>query len=515
MLPESREHKANRNFIDKVITQAKKQVTEEPRVKGRAASWELNPHTGAPGFLVGELSPRMGGSPSEIAWASLTNFAESLGLTPDASNVVETEHFEWAGHDHVRFQQTLEGIPVFGAEAIVGVSPAKQTRLIASDLEPEVAPPEVKKAIPRREAIQAALTDLGKDIRLRGGIASDVVVFPSLDGWVKCYQLLVPTTDPLGDWRYFIDVRNGNVVDSSNAMCFYHAARGQVYAQNPADTPKMTAMLRRLKYPYTSLNGAFAKVENEDAPEAVSAPGYRFYYPDGDTHFDEVNCYYGVDYVHHRFKDIGFRGLTLNNVWGKAHGGQCRANVHTGVNYNNAFYSPATGEIYFGDGSASSGGGGLNDLAKESDVVYHEFTHAVLDELRPGITGTDGAALHEGYADYFACSFTNPPEPELGEWVVPGSGVIRTLENTNKYPGPTEPHARGLAWGGGCWSLRKKLGGEVADYLIFGSMLYMTTTAPTFKYAKDRILLVDQAFCGSEYKPAVKQIFEVERGIPV
>jgi hypothetical protein len=291
-----------------------------------------------------------------------------------------------------------------------------------------------------------------------------------------------------------------------------------VYLQNPEDTPKITGMLRNLKSPYNRLNGTYVKVENEDGAEAVAAAGLKFYYADNNTHFDEVNCYHAVDKVYRYFKDLGFRGFTVNNVYGKAATpkGQIRANVHVGSNFDNAFYDPATGEIYFGDGSHPGNPNGLRDLAKESDVIFHEFGHAVLDELRPGISGIDGRALHEAYADYFACSFTNPPEPQLGEYVKPGSGMIRNLNNTNTYPGaPTAPHTRGLVWGGACWDLRKKVGGEVADYLIFGSLLLITTTAPTYKYAKDKILAIDAAYCGGEYNAIIKNIFETQRGIPV
>jgi hypothetical protein len=246
-----------------------------------------------------------------------------------------------------------------------------------------------------------------------------------------------------------------------------------------------TGMLGNLKSPYNKLDGTHVKVENEDGPEAIAASDLKFYYtPDTNTHFDEVNCYHAVDRVYRCFKDLGFRGFTVNNPYGKAATprGQICANVHVGTNFDNAFYRPATGEIYFGDASHPTNPSGLRDLAKESDVIFHEFGHAVLDEVRPGIGGTDGAALHEAYADYFACSFTNPPEPELGKYVRPGPGMIRNLNNTNKYPGaPTQPHTRGLVWGGACWDLRKKVGGEAADYLIFGSLLFITTTAPTFK----------------------------------
>lgn len=515
------QHKAHRNTIDKVTAAKAKPAAKaltDKLMKARAnVNIEWNPRTGAPAFIQGNLSPRMSGSPSEIACACLADLGGSLGIAPDLSNVVEIDRFEWAGFQHVRFQQTYEGIPVYGAELLVAIDPNNEVKMVTGDVEPDLSLAAEKRVISKREATQRALADLGDGVRLNGRIVSQVVLYPTLNGYARCYHLLIPAAEPLGDWRYFIDVESGNIVDSANAMCFYHAGRGYVYSQNPEDTAKITGMLRHLKSPYNKLDGTYVKVENEDGLEAVAGPGLNFLFdPDTNTHFDEVNCYHAVDRVYRSFKDLGFRGFTVNNTYGKAHGGQVRANVHVGTKYDNAYYSPATGEIYFGDGSHPTNPSGLRDLAKESDVIFHEFGHAVLDELRPGIAGTDGAALHEAYADYFACSFTNSPEPQLGEYVVPGPGMIRNLNNTNKYPGaPTEPHARGLVWGGACWDLHNKVGGEVADYLIFGSMLLITTTAPTFKYAKDKIIAIDAAYCGGAHKTVIKDIFETQRGIPV
>jgi Zn-dependent metalloprotease len=526
----SLEHKAERNAIDKVV--AAKEATPSKALKGAVETItqeraevqvDWNPRTGAPALLHGMLTPRMGGSPSEIAAAALADIGEAVGVEPTLSNAVEVDRFEWNGFEHVRYQQTYEGEPVYGAELVVAINPDNQVQAVSSDFDPAVSVTAEESVVSEKDAIQTALDDLadGGTVQLDGRITDSVVIYPTEEGYARCYHFLIPAAEPLGDWRYFVDVSTGDIVDSYNSMCYYHGGRANVYTQNPEDTALITGILRNLKSPYSKLIGTYGTVLNDDAAEAVAGPGLSFLYPVGDTHFDEANMYHAVERVYRHFRDIGFRGLIINNPYGKSTTpkGQIRAHVHVGTNFDNAYYSPATGEIYFGDGSYPGNPGGLRDLSKESDVVFHEFTHAVLDEYRPGIGGIDGKALHEGYADYHACSFTNPPEPQLGEWVVPGPGLIRNLNNTDTYPGlgnpPTEPHKRGLVWGGACWSLRKKLGGELADYLIFGSMLFITTTAPTFKYAKDKILAIDAAYFAGAYKATIKDIYEVQRKIPV
>lgn len=529
MLPSvTLEHAANRNLIDRVIEARAKPAVK--RIRDRMEGFRkergdlsisMDPTTGKIDFVQGFRAPLTGG-PGEIARSSIAEISDTLGLAPGMSEMEEIDRFEWTGFEHVRYQQTLEGIPIFGSEALVAIQPNREVSMLAGDLEPDPTFAAEEEAVSEKEAIQVAMDDLGEGATLRGHVSSKVVLFPKAKGLARSYQLLIPAAEPLGDWQYFIDTGQGKIMDSSNVMRFFHwpgpytAGRGNVYLENP-DEIQATGMLRRLRWPYRRLNGQYANIENDDGPEAIgSFPGFRFFYKPDDTHFDEVNCYHAVDRVSRYLEGLGFRGLTVNNPYGRAANpqGQIRAHVHTGTNYDNAFYSPSTGEIYFGDGSNAAGDpAGFRDLAKESDIIFHEFGHGVLDEIRPNIIGTDGAALHEAYADYFACSLTD--EPELGEWVLPGPGSIRNLNNNKTYPNaPTQPHTRGLVWGGACWDLRQAVGTEVADYLIFGSMIWMTTTTPTFKYAKDRLLRVSQVYCGGDYYKVIRNIFEVQRGIP-
>lgn len=521
-------HPANRNRIDALVSGvAAKPVAVAPAESKTfleqrpGASLVVNTMTGTPAWIEGKLSKPMAGTANEASRSFLMENPGVLGLSAeDAEELTEVDAFEWGGLKFIRRQQTHQGLPVFGASVLVGVDAKNQVRMVTSGVRPQISVKPSKKTISLKEARQIAQKDLGEAVELRGRITHETVLYPTQQGHVEAYHLTVPAETPLGDWEYFIDVQNGEIVDSYNSMkfySFYFAPRARIYPENPDDTALTTVMLRDVKSPYNKLDGQYCKVINEDTSGAVVGSNYRFDFSPENTHFDECQAYYAVEKVYQYFLDLGFRGFTVNNPYGKANAGQLAANVHTGTTYDNAFYSPGTGQIYFGDGSYPGNPGGLRDLAKEVDVAAHEFTHAVIDEYHPGMFGSEGAALHEGYSDYFACSLLN--DPDLGEYVVPTpekAGMIRNCDNDLKYPETsTEPHDRGQAWAGACWHLRKQLGQEVADFLIFGSMLVLGTTSPTFKYAKDILLLVDQYWCGGEYKANIKRIFETERGIPV
>ena len=521
----SLKHKAHRNQIDKLIgadphkppkvkpitelaASSKKFLEKRPK-----ASLEWHGMTGTPMFIQGDLSAPIRGTTSEVSRVFLMENRDLLGISEDLEEFYEIDAFEWEGLQHVRYQQTYQGFPIFGAELLVAVNPNNKVNLIVSDCYKEISLKPEKEPISLKKARQIALEDIGKDAILSGGITYETVIYPSSQGHVKVYHLSIPTQEPLGNWDYFIDVQTGKIVDSFNSIRLLWGSRARIYPENPEETPLETYMLRNLKHP-KKLNGYYCKVFNEDSPEAVAGANYRFDYPPENTHFDECQVYYSVEKVYDYFRELGFRGFKVNNPYGKIHNGQLGANVHVGTNYNNAFYHPWTGMIYFGDGSYPPSG--LNDLSKEVDVIAHEFTHAVIDEYRRGIGGIDGHALHEGYSDYFACSLMN--DDELGEYVAPAPerpGIIRSVDNNDQYPGaPKWPHARGKVWGGACWDLRKEVGQQVADYLIFGSILYMRKI-PTFKSAKDWILLIDKLLCGGEYRSVIKKAFETDRGIPV
>ncbi|MDJ0597996.1 MAG: M36 family metallopeptidase [Crocosphaera sp.] len=519
---------ANRNNIDALVSDvatapvsALLAESKDFLVQRSGASLEWNPTTGTPSYIEGKLSKSMPGTPSQVSQVFLAGSLAVLGLSPENDEEFsEIDSFDWGGLEFTRLQQTNQGLPLLGAEVVVGVDAKNRVRIVTSGLRQQSAAKRSDNPIPLEQAKQIASKDLGQDLELRSEITHKTVFYPTQQQYVEAYHLTIPAVIPMGDWEYFIDVQNGDILDSYNSMkshSFYFAPRARVYPENPEETPLATVMLRNVKSPYKQLDGEHCKVINEDAPPAKADDNYRFNYFPGNTHFDECQVYYAVEKVYQYFLDLGFRGFTVNNPYGKANNGQLAANVHIGTNYDNAFYRPSTGQIYFGDGSYPGNPHGLQDLAKEVDVVAHEFTHALIDEYRPGIFGSEGSALHEGYADYFACSLTN--DSDLGEYVVPSPekpGVIRNCDNNLRYPeAPSEPHARGRVWAGACWDLRKEVGKEVADFLIFGSILVLGTTSPTFKYAKDMLLLIDRYWCGGEYRETIKRIFEHEREIPV
>lgn len=129
-----------------------------------------------------------------------------------------------------------------------------------------------------------------------------------------------------------------------------------------------------------------------------------------------------------------------------------------------AFFLPsadAFGELNGSPPAIWLGQGEVRDFSYDGDVVYHETTHAVLQEILPphgayrftsqGVT-SEPEAIEEGLADYFAAAISG--DPLVGEWVggeYPSEvRSVKTGTPCSDWTG--EPHADGLLLASALWN---------------------------------------------------------------
>ena len=117
------------------------------------------------------------------------------------------------------------------------------------------------------------------------------------------------------------------------------------------------------------------------------------------------------------------------------------------------------------------------DISYDGDVVYHEYTHAVVgDRLsmnRADRFGSDRGprSLNEAMADYFAAALTE--SPVMGGYSLGSLGAERDLSKELLCPRDAtgEEHDDGHVFASALWTIRSMLGGPTADPLIFDAML--------------------------------------------
>lgn len=326
-----------------------------------------------------------------------------------------------------------------------------------------------------------------------------------------------------------------------------------IYPTDPQKHALEARPLLRLLPPYQRLEGRYLRVLNQELnPQSLTSlkaetQDFRFLLNeqtaalcpengriDHDcSNLNDVNVYFHVDKFAHEFwfEKMGF---TLPNA----------ITILTHAAMSNSFADWKTGYIYFGHGNALT-----RDNAKEDDTIYHEYTHLILAGLgfKPDLDqSSEALALHEGYADYFAATFTNTPR--LGNWQYdcppreacegpPNDTEMRTLETDSRvwswqFGNPSaslkqglcvrynpidqkckhtwnlqdQLHVWGVIWAGMLWELREELSAEVADRLIFESVRLLPVKNPRFKQAATALLKADHLFFKQKNNLQIRQV---------
>jgi len=468
-----------------------------------------NTRTGGPRSVRGVLSDPVGGTPPEIARQFLAQHGDLFGLTADLSDLQYVQTTERRGIRHVTFRQRYRDLPVFGAEILVHLDQADRVQMVNGEYCPDVNVDMTATPIPKAQAFQVVLADLDLTGSLPADARAELVIFPRGNTYCRAYKVTMTVKNPVGNWVYFVDAVSGDILDSYNDLRFLKG-KGSIYNSNPKreDNEVVTTELFDLKGDKT-LAGTYFIVENDAGPEALaSSETQEFVYDAANTHFDEVMVYYHLSKGGEFFRNLGHPASST----------PMNAHVHvvdpdTGnPHYDNAYYSPNDYAIYFGDGEV------FNDPAKEAAVIYHEYTHAVVDEAQPVMATHEASALHEGYADYFACSITN--DPQIGEYFVQkvGEPYLRNLRSQKTYQqfSGVNVHTDGEIWGVTCWKLHEALGIRIADMLLYESLWFLPSNA-TFVDAYEGLMQADTHIFNGEHGAEIETIFTEQQiiGQPV
>jgi MYXO-CTERM domain-containing protein len=467
-----------------------------------------------------------GATPELRARAALT----SKSVSGVALAATDTMRFG-DGDTIVRFEQTHQGLPVIGRGAAVRLGKNGEALIVAVDVEREL-PQSILPAIAASAAARTAAT-----LSKVGADESDahLVVWPLRGGGARLAWAVVPTV-PTGiptAPRIIVDAISGKVIEARDMLVF---AKAQVYQFNPIKTPNLSLFDLALDPAADGLTNPFVRSTNcldNHTVKPVSfgafktnvhvcdlvqtakpdASGNYVYTPSDDPGsdaarsdtFSEVSMYY------HASKAYGFfRGLqgddaaqvvddkplpVIANLQIPA--GITQGNIALAADPNqkldpfqNAFFSPAVGglgqlfEQLYGmkSGALWFGQGPQRDYSYDGDVIYHEFTHAVVDHtIKLGAWHIDShgaidapGAMNEGLADYFSSAITG--DPDVGEYaskdISPNLTVIRSLANSDKCPTNIigEVHADSTLFSGALWDARTALG--EADRPKFDAALY-------------------------------------------
>ena len=325
----------------------------------------------------------------------------------------------------VDFDQTLDDLPIL--DAGVRVVYGRDGEMEVVHLRPARTGPPLSVHVIDAAAATAAVLDAAG-----GGTPSDTPTVRA--GWLArgaapkpVFEVELAVGDPPDSWRYLVDAVRGELLESTSLRTDL-TGRGRVWAHNAwVDNQTSLVSLPRLDGG-DALRGQYVDVRDGLGPRAAGTAG-RFDFPATDRRFGEVMAYDHVDELAAYLDALGF------TTWRQP----ITATVHAFPELN-AFYDSRTRGLYFG----------------------------AVDGFRVA----DDAAVHEAYADYLACSFTDEPHvaEALWEQVAKQPGASETLARSGydpQHPGrpcnstrrwpedvDTDPHVTAMIMSGALWDLR-------------------------------------------------------------
>lgn len=472
-------------------------VADKKTVAGK--QWQADVRNGKVRLLHGAVSKPYGADAETASKAFLGDAHTALGLKADLSDLRTLRADRTETKNHVRFQQTLNGVPVLGAQVTVHSNKDGAVSMVQSTY---VENPVIgnRELIDADEAASIAKQDLLATKNIDGVARAEKQLIKTGD--VYRYVWKVTVSAPFAYWIYRIDAETAAIEYKGNHLQSVKPGQGNVYVNNPAwEINRVSGATLRTMYTPEEGNagnylwGLRADIYDNNGNDPQSSDYTFRYRPDtGDwlekDYFDAVTAYYHTNMnwewwdknliKHYALSAPDyFYDYSIPSIVSVA--GLC-----------NAFYTPdidGAGNPGFVFGDDDACGAGWEDLALDSDVYRHEFAHAMMDwagfDIQYGgnLDGY-GRSMGEGNADWYA--FLASPknlDPRIGEvaFALSTDGYLRNLDSTRMYPrdvdmpgyGGPEEHYTGEIWGGYLYDLFRVMKGRAIPY-VFQSSYYFS-----------------------------------------
>ncbi|KFE62714.1 M4 family metallopeptidase [Hyalangium minutum] len=262
------------------------------------------------------------------------------------------------GKGHERVQQTLNGIPVFGGEAILHLDKNGAVEAVTDRLERDLKVDTTAK-LSSNEAVQLAL-GYQKESLSQTTPKADLQILAQDKVGRLTWRVQMDTVNAKGERSLpvlFIDAQSGELVSSYDNL------------KTAKNRKTYTAATR------TSLPGTLLRSEGQGpVSDAVANQAHD-------------NAGFVYDFYFSKFGRDSYNGT----------GGILSSTVHYSRNYVNAYWDGT--QMVYGDGDGSQ-----STALTVLDVVGHELTHAVTDTSSDLVYANESGALNEAMSDVFGTS---------------------------------------------------------------------------------------------------------------
>jgi MYXO-CTERM domain-containing protein len=462
-------------------------------------------------------------APERAARAFLQRHAALFQLRPDGRDLELASLREGLAGTYVRFQQVArpagggQALPVFEAQVVVLVAPAGG-RLAVRDANlahrPAAGVLADGAAIGPDAALAAARAALGHPTEdgaplVEQGISGDP---PGL-----VFRVRLPAASPAASWEVLVSAATGGVLSTRDRL---RRATGMGYVFDPtpigstgdstltdgggATTPALDAARFLVQLPNLDgsgfTRGTWVDAHTKNLNGRAQSAALSFLYTRAEKGFEQANAYFHLDRAQTRFQALGITGAnaSMQDV------------ITDGQQGDNSYYDPAKDIINYGEG-------GVDD-AEDSDIVLHEYGHAIQDDQVPNYgAGGNAGAMGEGFGDYIAASINRALSNQVidpacvGEWdaVSYAQGdppCLRRTDGLKHYPehAANQVHDDGEMWSSALFDLDTAFGADVMNRVVVEAH-FLHSTTETFFGASDALLATDASLFAGIHHDAIRR----------
>ncbi|AKF07773.1 MYXO-CTERM sorting domain-containing protein [Sandaracinus amylolyticus] len=485
-------------------------------------------------LLFGARVRPWSGDPARDALALTQRFGDAFGIPQGEELRVESTQ-RHHGFTIVRLRRYADGRPVLGAMVVVRSLADGAIDMVLADAGPA--------RVERGASIDATrATEIARALDVGWGIARTTspaaIAIDLVDTIVPAWAVDLHGAAPSQRMRALLDARDGTVLAIVPLLTH---AMARVYETNPTTSDGATSdvELADLAAGAQRLTSDSFHVAQCDVQAGGGCAGTQRAMADAegnflydaapgshDDEFAEVNAFY------HLSRAAAWHRERHGFTWACSGASAMRVFVNYGevpdIAYDNAAFSPASGGqcgyLLFGQGRSG-------DYAYDADVVYHEFGHAVTDQVAtmtgfavdPLGVSYEPLAVNEGTSDYYAGTLQGNAEIAESFAGVGGDlgahGSLRVIDNDLTCPSGLfgEGHFDGTIWAAAAWDLRERIGVEAADALVFTTVSSITED-PSLADAGDLMIATAEGMLASgtlsaEQASAVEEVVNA-RGLP-
>jgi len=351
---------------------------------------------------------------------------------PDSEMALSSAWSDDKGASHFKYQQMVDGIPVFGKKLIVHVDAADAVYLLNGRFEPTPEGFGTTAAIRSDQAMEAVHRHIGvNDVEM--GDPELVVYTKPCGEMVLTYQIEVDQSFTEA-WTYFIDAQTAAVVHRMTRIHSNVVAAGGIDLNG--NQRSFNAWRKGATHYLIDASMPSSAIPTSDPVTAILSPGNTYVLTANNGESDlfhltsasptsgwdraGVSLMANIRTVHNYYKNtFGWNGLDNNNR-------NYMGIVHLGRNYANAFWNGTF--IAFGDGDGVT----FSNLAASLDITAHEIQHGITQFTAGLKYENQSGALNEAYSDLFAC-MVDDRNWTVGEDVTLRSpGYLRNLADPTK-----------------------------------------------------------------------------------